>query len=103
MWELNAEGKWTFNFSKLGRWWDNKHEIDIVALDPEEKNLILGECKYWHESVGINVLKNLEQKAEYVEWNRSNRKVWYVLFSINGFTSDLKVLAEQRDDVLLVE
>ncbi len=103
MWELNIEGKWTFNFSKLGRWWDNKHEIDIVALDPEGKNMILGECKYWHESVGINVLKTLEEKTQFVEWHRNHRKVWYVLFSINGFTDDLKALAEQRDDVLLVE
>ena len=51
MWELNAEDAWPFNFTKLGRYWDARTEIDIAALDPEEKNLILGECKYWQEPV----------------------------------------------------
>ena len=51
MWELNAEDRWSFNFTKLGRYWDARTESDIAALDPEGKNLILGECKYWQEPV----------------------------------------------------
>ena len=46
MWELNVNNAWPFQFSKLGGYWDAKNEIDIAALDPEGKNLILGECKY---------------------------------------------------------
>ena len=42
MWELNAEDRWPFNFTKLGRYWDARTEIDIAAIDPEGKNLILG-------------------------------------------------------------
>ena len=44
MWEINAEGVWPFYFSKLGRYWDSKEEIDIAAIDPDGKYLILGEC-----------------------------------------------------------
>ena len=36
-----------------------------------------------------------------VEWNKNNRHIWYVLFSINGFTSELEELANQRDDIVL--
>ena len=75
MWDLNAEGAWPFNFMKLGRFWDSKDEIDIVALDPEGKNPILGECKYWSEPVGVSVLRNLEAKASAVAWERDRRKV----------------------------
>lgn len=64
MWQLNAEEKWDFHFSKLGRYWDNQTEIDIAAIDPEGKNLILGECKYWSEPVGINILTALEEKGK---------------------------------------
>lgn len=101
MWELNADGVWPFFFTKLGKYWDSNTEIDITALDPEDKNLILGECKYWSDPVGISVLRDLEAKASAVSWERDRRKVWYVLFSASGFTEELKAFAESRDDVML--
>lgn len=101
MWELNAEGVWPFNFTKLGRYWDSKIEIDIAALDPEGKNLILGECKYWTDPVGVSVFRDLEAKTDSVTWERKNRKVWYVLFSASGFTDEMKKLAQSREDLLL--
>ena len=103
MWELNGDDAWPFHFSRIGRHWDADTEIDIAALDPEGKNLILGECKYWQEPVGMNVLRELEQKAERVSWNKDHRKTWFVLFSMGGFTDDLRQLAEARSDLLLVD
>lgn len=103
MWEMNAEGVWPFYFSKLGRYWDAKEEIDIAAIDPEGKNLILGECKYWQEPVGISVLRDLEAKAKTVAWEKNERKVWYVVFSASGFTEELKLEAEARTDLELCE
>ena len=101
MWDLNGEGAWPFNFTKIGRYWDSKDEIDIVALDPEGKNLILGECKYWTEPVGVSVLRDLEAKTDSVAWERDSRKVWYVLFSASGFTDELIKEAESRTDLEL--
>ena len=101
MWDLNAEGAWPFNFTKIGRYWDSKDEIDIVALDPEGKNLILGECKYWTEPVGVSVLRDLEAKTASVAWEWDSRKVWYVLFSASGFTDELIKEAESRTDLEL--
>ena len=101
MWEINAEGVWPFYFSKLGRYWDSKEEIDIAAIDPDGKNLILGECKYWQEPVGVSVLRELEAKAKTVSWEKENRKTWFVLFSVNGFTEDLRAEAAARTDLRL--
>ena len=103
MWDLNADDAWPFHFSRIGRYWDADTEIDIAALDPEGRNLILGECKYWQEPVGANVLRELEQKAEHVSWNQNYRQTWFVLFSMYGFTDELKQLAEARSDLLLVD
>ena len=64
---------------------------------------ILGECKYWQEPVGANILRELEQKAEHVSWNKDHRQTWLVLFSMGGFTDELKQLAEGRTDLLLVD
>lgn len=101
MWRLSAEGVWDFHFSKIGRYWDSNVEIDIAALDPDGKNLILGECKYWTEPVGVNILKDLERKAESVTWESGRRKTNYVLFSISGFTPELESYIATRPDVKL--
>lgn len=101
MWEINAEGVWPFYFSKLGRYWDSKEEIDIAAIDPDGKNLILGECKYWQEPVGVSALRELEAKAKTVSWEKEKRKTWFVLFSVNGFTEDLRAEAAARTDLRL--
>ena len=101
MWELNAEECWPFHFSKNGRWWDAHEEIDIAAIDPEGSNLILGECKFWQEPVGTEVFYWLQEKASLVTWKRNQRKIWYVLFSISGFSEELRQLAASRNDLLL--
>ncbi len=103
MWQMNADEKCPITFSKIGRFWDKNTEIDIAAIEPEEKMLILGECKYWKEPVGINVLSALEEKAKTVSWNKSDRKTRFVLFSTGGFTPELKELAQKRNDVILSE
>lgn len=103
MWELNAQDTWPFHFTKAGSYWDHKSEIDIAAVDPEGRNLILGECKYRSAPVDEKVLFHLEKKSPDVRWNYGNRKVWYVLFGISGFTDGLRRLAQKREDVLLIE
>lgn len=103
MWQMNANGVLPFTFSKIGRYWDNNIEIDIAALDPDGKNLILGECKYWKEPVGINILSDLEEKSKHVAWNISTRKTVFVLFCTGGFTPELKELVKTRTDVILAE
>ena len=103
MWDLNASAYWPFHFFNVGRWWNGKSEIDIVAIDPEDNNLILGECKYWHEPVGTNILRELEGKADYIDWRKKNRHVWYVLFSEAGFTEELKSIVAARNDLLLFD
>ena len=69
---------------------------DILAF-------ILGECKYWKDPVGINILADLEEKSKNVAWNKNNRKTWYIQFSTGGFTPELKNLAKLRNDIILAE
>ena len=103
LWQLSAEKKLPFEISRVGRWWNNKGtEIDLVALSPEGKGLVVGECKFWKGPVGLNVLNDLQDKAEAIDWNRNARKLYYVLFSIRGFTPELQEVAATRHDVMLV-
>lgn len=101
MWQMSAEDTWNFHFDKVGRWWSNSTEIDIVALDNTGGNIVFGECKYWSGKVGMDVLNALEEKTKEVDWNNRARHNYYVLFSINGFTDDLIALSKTRNDILL--
>lgn len=62
-----------------------EREIDGVFYD--EKNVLFIECKYRNKLVGTKVLDGLKDKANFV--NYGNRKPYYLLMSLKGFTSNL--------------
>lgn len=103
MWGLNAENRWNFNFDKVGRWWNNNTEIDIVAFESTGKDIIFGECKYTEKKMDVDIFYELVNKSKEVEWNRSNRKEWFILFSINGYSEELFKLAKSREDIILCD
>ena len=100
LWRLAAEE--VLQFNKVGRWWNNKEEIDIVALDSTGDEIVFAECKYRTQPSDIDVFYDLLRKKELVLWNKDKRREKFVLFSIGGFTSRLIELAGERDDLLLV-
>lgn len=102
LWTLSAKGLFPGILERVGRWWDNSHEIDVVGLSEKDDLMVVGECKFWKGPVGSNILYQLEQKTTFVEWHKASRKTIYVIFSINGFTDDIKSLAQGRDDVFLI-
>jgi len=103
LWNMNAEGSLKFTFDKIGRWWNNTSEIDIIGIDSTGNNILFGECKYKKSKIGLDVLTDLEKKSNEVEWNKDNRKSYYIIFSISGFTEELIKEAQKRNDVMLSE
>ena len=99
--EYNLGGKLGFTFDKIGRWWNNNEEIDIVAIDSNGNDIIFGECKYTNKPMDVDVLFDLENKSKNVDWKNERRKERYILFSINGYTKRLMELVENRDNVIL--
>jgi len=103
MWELNAQDMWNFRFNKLGRHWDNKTEIDIVAIDSLSKNIILGECKFSKSKKGIEVLEHLKKKEPSVQREVPGSKiVSYIIFNKTGFKDELIKLAEVEKNIHLL-
>lgn len=101
LWKLLGEEILSFQFDKLGRWWNHTDEIDIVTIDSFGEDIAFCECKYWVNKVGIDILKKLKEKSKLVEWKKENRKEHFVLFSINGFTDDLMELAKSDNMLYL--
>lgn len=91
----------TGEYNKVGKWWYKEHEIDVVALDEQENKILLGEVKWTNQKTGEKLLRDLEGKAERVQWQNKDRKEKYILFSKNGFTQELEEAAKQRNDLEL--
>ena len=104
LWSMGAEGRLPFTPERVGRWWGaGDVEIDAVALSDADRAIVFGECKFWKEPVGANVLRVLEERAGAVDWHRGERKETFALFSVSGFTDELKSIAAARPDVVLVD
>src|SRR5659263_610187 len=88
--------------TSLGRWWSKNEEIDLVALDEENKTIWFGECKWSNRKVGTEVYQDLRRKSELVEWHAGRRNERFVLFSRSGFTPAMLDLAK-REKVVLAE
>ena len=97
-WEINE------TYDKIGRWWNNNEEIDIVGIDTNKNNIIFGECKYFtNKKMDIDVYYNLKEKAKQVLCKNNYRKEKYVLFSVNGFTKELIEIAKREENLLLLK
>ena len=92
-----AAGELPVRFGELGRWWDGKNEIDLVATW-EDKVVLAGECKWTAEPVGERVFVELRRKAAKLQL--VERPLW-VLSSRSGFDPVVRTRAG-HGDLLLV-
>ena len=96
-----------FKFNRIGRWWDvigkQQYEIDLVAIDEENNQILFGEAKWSNKKVGINILEGLKEKSRFLTWNNTGRKEKFILFSKSGFTDELIRHAGTQEDLILVE
>jgi AAA+ ATPase superfamily predicted ATPase len=96
-----------FKFNRIGRWWDvigkQQYEIDLVAIDEENNQILFGEAKWSNKKVGINILEGLKEKSRFLTWNNTGRKEKFILFSKSGFTDELIRHTGTQEDLILVE
>lgn len=87
------------------RWWYDGHEIDVVA-PTADGTLLVGEAKFTGTAVGYDVLSQLEDDAERIDWSPSgggDPRFEYALFGRSGFDSSVEEAAEKRDDLQLFD
>lgn len=85
---LNPEKFIGFRPTKIGRWWTNKQEIDLVAFNDNEIAYI--ECK-WRNSVNKqSVQADLTKKT--IEIDNQNRKESYFVFTKEDYLTDFENL-----------
>nr|WP_321498731.1 DUF234 domain-containing protein [uncultured Methanolobus sp.] len=96
-------------FKSIGRQWGkipnmpkgkNDYELDLVALDPETKNILFCECKWQKQKINADVYYSLKEKAAHVKW-LPERNEHFALISKSGFTKNLHEIAKQENVLLL--
>ncbi|WP_135664747.1 ATP-binding protein [Halorhabdus rudnickae] len=92
-----------YTFNRVGRWWYQEQEIDVVGLTTGE-TMVAGECKFTSQPMGYDVLANLEHDVADIRWTPQGGgdvASEFCLFSLNGFNQSLIEAAEERDDLRL--
>ncbi len=94
----NRKGQLPFRYTKIGRWWEGKVEIDLMAVDGNHKNFIIGECKFRNSPLG---LPDLESTINKFSHNHA-MSVYYYLFSKSGFTQSVIDRAKAEKNTKLI-
>ena len=70
-----------------GKYWDEKHDIDLIAKATSGK-LIAASCKYINSKLKKNALTNLKNTCKEIGYEPDI----YILFTKTGFSNELKSL-----------
>ncbi len=79
---LNRMGE--ISFTKIGKWWYRDTEIDLIALDEENKVAYFIECKWAKKPVTRKHLEKLREKAGKTPWRKWIHK--YIFYTLSSPT-----------------
>lgn len=107
--DLCKKGSINFIPSRIGSYWLNDYEgdtqIDVMALDHQNRLVFAGECKYHVKPVDATVyfdLKDKIAKAGEIQNAFRGYDVIYGIFSKSGFSKRLADIAAEGDRLLLI-
>jgi len=106
---LCRKGAVSFVPSRIGAFWQNDSdgdtEIDVMAVDHQNKRIFAGECKYHMKPVDAPVYFALKEKvtnAAEIHKAFPGYSILYGVFSKSGFTQRLLDVARENDEILLI-
>lgn len=104
-----------FRYSKMGRWFGKttirdehaatglrtaKTEIDLLAIDREEKNYLVGECKFKKQPFRYSEYLNTVAK---LTSQKQKAVFYYALFSESGFDEKIEDIAREDQTLQLYD
>ncbi len=78
-------GQLPFIPERIGSFWSQSAQVDVVAINWRTKDLLLGECKWGRQAVGRSVILELVEKVDQVK-PASRWRVHFAWFARGGFT-----------------
>jgi uncharacterized protein len=86
---------------EVGRVWAADYDLD-VAGKLIKGGTLYGECKWWKDPIGENVLERLLETSPQSNYGERNKQTHYLLLSRSGFTPALEARAEQDANLHLL-
>ncbi len=107
--DLCKQGTIDFVPSRIGAYWLNDYtgdtEIDVMAVDNQNKRIFAGECKYHAKPVDAPVYYALREKvldAGEIRKSYPGYDVIYGVFSKSGFTQRMFDVAKETPNLMLI-
>ena len=105
IWSAAILGELPFSPEIVGSYWRREKgqgvQLDVVAANPRQKQLLIGECKWGSGLVPESVLSDLIERSQRMPEVAKGWKTHYLLFAREGFTPELHQLAKERDVQLI--
>ncbi|HSH05093.1 MAG TPA: ATP-binding protein [Anaerolineae bacterium] len=99
VWAKAIAGESDFVPEQVGSYWRRYRgqgvQLDVVAVAPREKRLLIGEAKWGKTLIGRRVLTDLMKRSQRMPQVAEGWQVDYVLFGRMGFTEALQLEADE--------
>jgi hypothetical protein len=92
--EASANGEFPVPVESVGSEWKRNFMVDVVGLDNESKSIVLGDCFWREEPVGLESIQDLVRKTGSALPNNSEWNIYYVIFSASGWTAEAEEKAQ---------
>ena len=107
--DLCKNGRISFVPSRIGSYWlndiDGDTEIDVMAVDHQNKRVFAGECKYHAKPVDVSVYFALKKKVESATEIRKSYPGYDVIFGVfskSGFMQRMLDTAKTDTGLILI-
>ncbi|NOZ71243.1 MAG: ATP-binding protein [Chloroflexi bacterium] len=88
-----------FHPEVVGAYWRRHRgvgvQLDVVAASKRERKLLIGEAKWGKRLIGRKVLVDLMKRSQRMPQTGEGWDIEYVLFAREGFTEDVRLLADE--------
>ena len=95
---LEENGSIPFVQDGSGSWWDRSgNEVDSLFYSRRKKALVVGEIKWRNRPTGPDVVRDLLNNMEKIDWHNHKRTEYAFIMSREGFTEDaISLMKEER-------
>lgn len=96
--EASANGVLPVPVENVGSEWKRNFMVDVVGLDNKSKSIVLGDCFWREEPVGLESIQDLVRKTSSALPDSSEWNVYYIIFSASGWTTEAEEKAQSIID-----
>lgn len=91
----SAQDRLPFLPDQVGSIWTKTAQVDVVGINPMEKTIILGECKWGRHLIDRDVMEDLVKKSGEVVPTEGKWMVYYLGFARMGWMDEARQFAAQ--------